>query len=51
MSKTNNLPLIQSYLFFSGRCAEAVEFYRQALGAWWNFPSAIKKAPNRRRPA
>jgi PhnB protein len=25
--------LIQPYLFFEGRCEEAVEFYRQALGA------------------
>jgi PhnB protein len=24
---------VQSYLFFAGRCAEAVEFYRSALGA------------------
>ena len=25
--------LIQPYLFFGGRCEEAIEFYRQALGA------------------
>lgn len=24
---------IQSYLFFDGRCQEAIDFYRQALGA------------------
>lgn len=24
---------VQPYLFFDGRCAEAVEFYRQAIGA------------------
>jgi PhnB protein len=24
---------VQSYLFFEGRCEEALEFYRQALGA------------------
>lgn len=24
---------IQPYLFFSGRCEEAIEFYRQAIGA------------------
>lgn len=29
MSKT----LVQPYLFFDGNCAEAVEFYRTALGA------------------
>jgi PhnB protein len=26
-------PLIQTYLFFSGRCDEALEFYQSALGA------------------
>lgn len=26
-------PLVQTYLFFAGRCEEAIEFYRQALGA------------------
>jgi len=25
--------IVQSYLFFDGRCEEAVEFYRRALGA------------------
>ena len=24
---------IQPYLFFDGRCEEAIEFYRQAVGA------------------
>jgi PhnB protein len=24
---------IQPYLFFNGRCEEAIEFYRQTLGA------------------
>lgn len=27
------LPIIQSYLFFSGRCEEALEFYKSAIGA------------------
>ena len=26
-------PLIQPYLMFGGRCEEALEFYRSALGA------------------
>jgi PhnB protein len=26
-------PLIQPYLFFGGRCEEALEFYRNAIGA------------------
>ena len=25
--------LVQSYLFFEGRCVEAIEFYKKALGA------------------
>lgn len=29
----NSKHQIQSYLFFSGRCEEALEFYRTALGA------------------
>ena len=29
--KTN--PNVQPYLFFDGRCEEALEFYRRALGA------------------
>jgi len=28
-----NDTLIQPYLFFNGRCEEAIEFYRTALGA------------------
>lgn len=26
---------IQPYLFFGGRCEEALNFYRTALGAGW----------------
>jgi len=33
MSTTNNHHLVQPYLFFNGRCEEAIEFYRKALGA------------------
>jgi len=29
----SNNSFIQPYLFFNGRCAEALDFYRQALGA------------------
>lgn len=28
-----NLPIVQSYLFFSGRCEEALEFYKSAIDA------------------
>jgi hypothetical protein len=33
MSTKNNNRIVQPYLFFEGRCEEAVEFYRKALGA------------------
>src|SRR5437868_5954070 len=33
MSNPNNGTLLQPYLFFDGRCEEAIEFYRQTLGA------------------
>jgi PhnB protein len=33
MSPTENNLTIQPYLFFDGRCEEAIEFYRAALGA------------------
>ena len=33
MSQSPHRPLIQPYLFFNGRCEEAVEFYRRAFGA------------------
>lgn len=28
-----SLPIVQSYLFFNGRCEEALEFYKSAIGA------------------
>src|SRR5262249_3836041 len=33
MSTTKDNRTIQPYLFFAGRCEEAIEFYRKALGA------------------
>ena len=33
MTPTKNSPIIEPYLFFDGRCEEAVEFYRKKLGA------------------
>jgi len=32
-AKSNPVQTVQSYLFFDGRCEEAIEFYRTALGA------------------
>lgn len=30
---TNSTPIVQPYLFFDGRCEEAIEFYKRTLGA------------------
>lgn len=38
--------LIQPYLFFDGRCEEAVEFYRQALGAQVEMLMHFKDSPD-----
>jgi PhnB protein len=37
--------LVQAYLFFEGRCEEAVEFYRSALGAEVEMLMRYKDAP------
>jgi len=37
--------LIQSYLFFNGRCEEAVNFYRQTLGAELLMSMRFKESP------
>lgn len=38
--------LIQPYLFFDGRCDEAIEFYRQAIGAEVDMLMHYKDAPD-----
>jgi len=37
--------LVQPYLFFGGRCDEALEFYRKALGAQVDFLMRYKESP------
>ena len=37
--------LVQSYLFFTGRCEEAIEFYRKALGAEVKMMMRFKENP------
>ena len=37
---------VQSYLFFDGRCDEALEFYKQAIGAKVNMLMRFKDAPD-----
>jgi PhnB protein len=36
---------VQSYLFFNGRCEEAIEFYKKALGAKVEMLMRFKEAP------
>ena len=36
---------IQPYLFFDGRCQEAIDFYRQSLGAEVLMQTAFKDSP------
>src|SRR5689334_3540821 len=45
MSNTNNTPIIHPYLFFGGRCDEAIEFYRKALGAEVGMIMRFKDSP------
>src|SRR5215216_5996103 len=41
---TNSNVLVQPYLFFGGRCEEALEFYRSAVGAEVEMLSRFKDA-------
>jgi PhnB protein len=45
MSTKTNPHNIQPYLFFDGRCEEALEFYRQALGAEVEMLMRFKDSP------
>src|ERR1051326_2372207 len=42
---SNSNTYVQAYLFFNGRCEEALEFYRNALGAEVEMLSRFKDAP------
>ncbi len=37
---------VQPYLFFNGRCEEAIEFYRRALGAKVDMLMRYKESPD-----
>jgi PhnB protein len=50
MSNANNKQIIQPYLFFSGRCEEAIEFYRKALGAEVDVIMRFKDSPEPHPP-
>ncbi|MCC7343320.1 MAG: VOC family protein [Deltaproteobacteria bacterium] len=45
MSPTHDTPAIEPYLFFDGRCEEAIEFYRKALGAEVEMLMRFKENP------
>lgn len=42
---TNNNRIVQPYLFFDGKCEEAIEFYKRALGAEVAFMMRFKDNP------
>ncbi len=43
--KTDQAGQIQPYLFFNGRCAEAIEFYQRELGAQLKMLMRYKESP------
>jgi PhnB protein len=45
MTTSANNHLIQTYLFFNGRCEEAVEFYKKNLGAEVQMLMRCKESP------
>jgi PhnB protein len=50
MTRTTNKAVVQPYLFFDGRCEEALEFYRQALGAEVTMLMRFKDSPEPPQP-
>jgi PhnB protein len=50
MNKTYEQPTVQPYLFFEGRCEEALEFYHRALGAAVLFVMRYKDCPEPPQP-
>ena len=50
MSQTKNQPVIEPYLFFNGRCEEAIEFYQKALGAKVEMLMRFKDSPEPPQP-
>jgi PhnB protein len=50
MSTLNDTRLIEPYLFFNGSCEEAIEFYRNALGAEVQMVMRYKESPEPPKP-
>src|ERR1700730_2205436 len=44
-TKSSSVHTVQPYLFFEGRCEEAIEFYRSALGAEVTMLLRFKDSP------
>jgi PhnB protein len=42
---TKTDPIVQPYLYFNGTCEEAVEFYKEAIGAEIQFTMRFKESP------
>jgi uncharacterized glyoxalase superfamily protein PhnB len=45
MSTKKKNRIVQPYLFFNGRCEEALDFYRKAIGAGVNALVRVKGQP------
>ncbi len=50
MSTKNEKRVVQVYLFFNGRCEEAIEFYRKALGGELEMLMRFKESPEPPKP-
>ena len=50
MSTTKNKHFVRAYIFFNGSCEQAVEFYRQALGAEVEMMMRFKDSPEPHPP-
>ena len=50
MTASKNNLMVQAYLFFDGRCEEAIEFYRKALGAEVDMLMRFKDSPEPPQP-
>ncbi|HUC85344.1 MAG TPA: VOC family protein [Candidatus Acidoferrales bacterium] len=46
----NDQTIVQPYLFFEGKCEEAVEFYRRSLGAQVHMQMRYKDSPEPQPP-
>jgi PhnB protein len=50
MTSTKDTRVVQAYLFFNGRCDEALEFYQKALDAKIEFVTRFKESPEPIKP-